>query len=473
MDSVPLVVFTGQVSTGMIGSDAFQEADTVGITMPITKANYLVKRTEDLAPTIKKAFYLATTGRPGPVVVDIPKDVQMGEAGFEYPETLDLPGYKPKTSGHPRQVKSLKSALREAERPLVLAGGGVVFSDAVEELNRFLDTNGIPVINTLMGHGVHPSNERLYLGPIGMHGSLYGNYAIQNCDLLLAMGTRFSDRIIGKVSEFAPKAKIVHVDIDAAEIGKNVGVEIPIVGPIRKVLEDLNTESDYGNFEVWVDELNEVKSKKPLAYLRTDVLKPQYLIQLAHTYFPENTIVATDVGQNQMWVAQYFRFRSPRRLLTSGGLGTMGFGLPAGVGAAVGNPDSQVLTVSGDGGFQMTMQEMATIRRYGLRVKMLLLDNSHLGMVRQWQQLLFEKRYSGTVMSDNPDFCKMAEAMGIPSRRLTDVDEAENAMKEFAECEGSMLLHAVIEQEENVFPMVPAGKSLDNVLENFDEGGNA
>ncbi len=467
MDSVPLVVFTGQVSTNMIGSDAFQEADTVGITMPITKANFLVKRSEDLAPTIKKAFYLATTGRPGPVVVDIPKDVQMGEAEFAYPEELDLPGYKPKRMGHPKQIKALKSALAEAKKPLVLAGGGVIFSGAGEALSNFLDRHGIPVINTLMGHGIHPSRDELYYGPIGMHGSLYGNYAIQNCDLLIALGTRFSDRILGNVSEFAKHAKIAHVDIDAAEIGKNVGVDIPIVGPIDKLVEELNGQERYGSYEDWVRELVGIRSDKPLAYERTTKLKPQYLIQLANKFFPENTVVATDVGQNQMWVAQYFRFRRPRRLLTSGGLGTMGYGLPAAVGAAVGNPDDQVLAVSGDGGFQMTMQEVATVRRYGLKVKMLLLDNSYLGMVRQWQQLLFEKRYAGTEMNDNPDFCKLAESMGVPARRLTEVEDAESVMKEFAECEGNMLLHAVIEQEENVLPMVPAGKSYDNVIEQF------
>ncbi|MFP4267562.1 MAG: biosynthetic-type acetolactate synthase large subunit [Spirochaetaceae bacterium] len=467
MDSVPLVVFTGQVPTTMIGTDGFQETDTVGITMPITKANFLVKHTEDLAPTIKKAFYLATTGRPGPVVVDIPKDVQVKEADFVYPDTLDLPGYKPKSTGHPKQVKALKAALKKASKPLVLSGGGVVFSDVTDELNRFLDRFGIPVIHTLMGHGVCPEREELYYGPIGMHGSLYGNYAIQNCDLLIAFGTRFSDRIVGEVTGFAQKAKIVHVDIDAAEIGKNVGVDIPIVGPLHNVLEELQKEKEYGSYEKWVEELVQVKAKQPLKYKTTELLKPQYLIQLANRFFPENTIVSSDVGQNQMWVAQYFRFRRPRRFLTSGGLGTMGYGLPAAVGAAVGNPESQVLAVAGDGGFQMTMQEMLTVRRYGLRVKILLLDNSFLGMVRQWQELLFEKRYAGTEMNDNPDFCKLAEAMGIPSRQLSKVEDAETVMKEFAEKEGSMLLHGIIDKGENVLPMVPAGKSLDNVLEEF------
>ena len=464
MDSVPLVVFTGQVSTGMIGTDAFQEADTVGITMPITKANFLVKNVEDLAPTVKKAFHLAITGRPGPVVVDIPKDVQMDETDFVYPVVPELPGYRPKESGHPRQIKTLKNYIREARKPLVISGGGVNSAGATELVNQFCDTYGIPVVTTLMGHGVAPDNDDLNYGPIGMHGSLYGNYALQNCDLLMVFGSRFSDRIMGDPDVFAEQARIVHADIDAAEIGKNVAVDLPMVGPITWVLDELNREESYGEYSQWVEELRQYRESHQLEYEKTDILKPQYLIQLAQKYFPENTIVATDVGQNQMWVAQYFHFRKGRRLLTSGGLGTMGYGLPAAIGAAVGNPEAQVLAVSGDGGFQMNMQEMATVKQYGLKVKMLLLDNSYLGMVRQWQQLLFEKRYSGTRMGDNPDFCLLAKAMGIASTKLEKVDAAEAAMKQFAESEGSMLLHAVVEGEENVVPMVPAGKPLDKVI---------
>lgn len=464
MDSVPLVVFTGQVSTGMIGTDAFQEADTVGITMPITKANFLVKNVEDLAPTIKKAFHLATTGRPGPVVVDIPKDVQTDEAEFVYPDNPDLPGYKPKDVGHPKQIKTLKRMLQESVKPLVLSGGGIILSGSTELVNRLCDTYGIPVVNTLMGHGVAPANDDLYYGPIGMHGSLYGNYALQNCDLLLVLGSRFSDRIMGDPSTFASQAKVVHVDIDAAEIGKNIEVDLPLVGPVRMVLEELNREKAYGDYTAWVEELKSYREAHPMEYDQTDTIQPQHLIQLARRFFPDDTIVATDVGQNQIWVAQYFRFRHERQLLTSGGLGTMGFGLPAAIGAAVGNPDKQVLAVSGDGGFQMNMQELTTVKKYGLKVKMLLLDNSYLGMVRQWQQLLFEKRYSGTEMNDNPDFCLLAEAMGIKSRRLVNPDEAEEAVKALAESGESMLLHAVITGEENVLPMVPAGKSLDKVI---------
>ncbi len=464
MDSVPLVVFTGQVSTGMIGTDAFQEADTVGITMPITKANFLVKNVEELASTVKKAFHLATTGRPGPVVVDIPKDVQVDETDFAYPHAPDLPGYRPKDSGHPRQVKTLKKFLHEARKPMVISGGGVNSAGATKLMNEFCDRYGVPVVTTLLGHGVSPQHEELNYGPIGMHGTLYGNHALQNCDLLMAFGTRFSDRIMGDPDVFAEQARIVHVDIDAAEIGKNVSVDLPIVGPITGVLEELNREESYGDYSQWVEELRTYREEHPLEFDQSEVLKPQYLIQLAQKYFPENTIVASDVGQNQMWVAQYFHFHHGRRLLTSGGLGTMGYGLPAAIGAAVGNPDAQVLTVSGDGGFQMNMQEMATVKQYGLKVKILVLDNSCLGMVRQWQQLLFDKRYSGTCMNDNPDFGLMAKAMGIPSMKLEKISEAEQTMKAFAESEGSMLLHAVIEGEENVVPMVPAGKPLDKVI---------
>jgi len=464
MDSVPMVIFTGQVSTGMIGTDAFQEADTVGITMPITKANFLVKNVEDLAPTIKKAFHLATTGRPGPVVVDIPKDVQADETEFEYPETADLPGYKPKNVGHPKQIKTLKKMLNECAKPLVLSGGGVISSGSTHLVNRFCDNYGVPVVNTLMGHGVAPENDDLYYGPIGMHGSLYGNYALQECDLLIVLGSRFSDRIMGDPLKFAEQARVVHVDIDAAEIGKNIEVSLPLVGPVKMVLEELIREKSFGDFSGWVEELKEYKDGHPMEYPAEKTLQPQYLIQLARKYFPDDTIVATDVGQNQMWVAQYFRFHHERQFLTSGGLGTMGFGLPAAIGAAVGNPDTQVLAVSGDGGFQMNMQEMATVKRYGLKVKMLILDNSYLGMVRQWQQLLFEKRYSGTQMNDNPDFCMVAQAMGIKSRKLIKLEDAEEAMKALAESEDSMLLHAVITGEENVLPMVPAGKPLDKVI---------
>lgn len=471
MDSIPLVVITGQVSTDKIGTDAFQEADVVGITLPVTKANFLVKDIKDLAITMKQAFYLARTGRPGPVVVDIPGDVQRQKYDFKYPETPGLPSYRPKETGHPKQIRTTVKMMEKARKPLVLMGGGVNLSDATGEMNIFLDKYAIPVATTLMGHGINPKDERLFCGFVGMHGTQYANYAIQNADLIIAIGVRFSDRITGDISVFAKNAKIIHVDIDPAEIGKNVPVDLPIVGPAKAVLKELNLAQFHGDYSSWVEEIDRYRTNNPLTYKKTGLLKPQYLVELASKIFPENTIVATDVGQNQMWVGQYYRFRYPRTFLTSGGLGTMGFGLPAAIGAAVGNPERQVLMFSGDGGFQMNMQELNTIRKYNLKIKMIILDNSYLGMVRQWQELLFEKRYSGTNMEDNPDFLKLAEVFGIKAVRLEDPAHAEEVIRELAECKTSMLVHAVVDPKENVLPMVPAGKPLDNVITEF-QGGN-
>ncbi len=467
MDSIPLVVITGQVSTDKIGTDAFQEADVTGITLPITKANFLVKDIKDLALTIKRAFYLAGTGRPGPVVVDIPGNVQRQDYPFRYPDDPQLPNYRPKTTGHPKQIRTTVKMLEKAKKPLILAGGGINLSEANDELNKFLNKSGIPVATTLMGHGINPEDERLYCGFMGMHGTLYANYAIQNADLIIAIGVRFSDRITGDTSVFAKNAKLIHVDIDPAEIGKNIPVDLPIVGPATSVLKELNASDIHGNYSHWVDEIDEYRRKNPLTYDKEGLLKPQYLVELASRIFPDNTIVATDVGQNQMWVGQYYRFRYPRTFLTSGGLGTMGFGLPAAIGAAVGNPDREVLMFSGDGGFQMNMQELNTIRKYKLKVKMIIMDNSYLGMVRQWQELLFDKRYSGTDMNDNPDFLKLAEVFGIKAVRLEDAAHAEEIIRELAECQTSMLVHAVVDPKQNVLPMVPAGKPLDKVITKF------
>jgi acetolactate synthase I/II/III large subunit len=467
MDSVPLVVITGQVALSKIGTDAFQEADVVGITLPITKANFLVRDADEIAYTVKKAFHLATTGRPGPVVIDIPGDVQREEADFIYPESLDLRGYKPNMSGHPKQIKSLIELLKKSKRPLIMAGGGVNLSGTTEMVNRLADEKGIPVVCTLMGHGVLPKRKELLLGPIGMHGSLYGNYAIQNADLLIALGVRFSDRITGDGVTFAPQAQIVHVDIDPAEIGKNVRVDLPIVGSIKSVVHGLNAaeiEVDSGD---WIKDLLAFREGHALVSENpsdSELLGPQYLVEMAGQIFPEDTILATDVGQNQMWAAQFFGFSRGRSLLTSGGLGTMGFGLPAAIGAAIGNPDRPVLMISGDGGFQMNIQELATIRRYALPVKMLVLDNGYLGMVRQWQELLFEKRYSGTPMEDNPDFAALAQVYGIEGRTIRKADEAETALRELSEHKGAMLLHAHVEASANVLPMVPAGKPFEQVV---------
>lgn len=468
MDSVPLIVITGQVPLSKIGTDAFQEADIVGITMPITKANFLVRDADEIAPTIKKAFHLATTGRPGPVVIDIPGDIQKEDAPFDYPEEISFRGYKPNMSGHPKQIKTLQKVLKEVKRPLILSGGGVNLSGTTALVNRFADEKGIPVVCTLMGHGVYPSREELFIGPIGMHGTMYGNYAIQHADLIIALGVRFSDRITGDGISFAPRAKIAHVDIDPAEIGKNVRVDIPIVGSIQSVMDDLNSTELSLDTRQWIGEIHDFKAANPLddGYKPgMSAIPPQYLVKLAGEIFSKETIVASDVGQNQMWTAQFFGFRRERTFLTSGGLGTMGFGLPAALGAAVGNPDRPVLMISGDGGFQMNMQELATIRRYGLKVKMLVLDNSYLGMVRQWQQLFFEERYSGTPMDDNPDFAALAEVMGIPGRTLRNPEDAERALKELAAHDGPMLLHAHVEPSAIVLPMIPAGKPYDQIVD--------
>lgn len=464
MDSSPLVVITGQVSSTLIGTDAFQESDVTGITLPITKANFLIKNIEDLALTIKKAFYIANTGRPGPVVIDIPGDIQRQEFSFNYPDTVDLQSYKPKDSGHPKQIKSTIKLLSESKKPLVLTGGGVNLSNAMPEMNEFLNKTGIPVVHTLMGNGINPADDNQFLGFIGMHGTLYGNYGIQNADLIMAVGVRFSDRIIGDPNTYGQNANIIHIDIDPAEIGKNIPVELPIVGSAKSVLKELNNADIRLDIKAWKDELVKYKKDNPLRYETNSKIKPQKIIELAQKYFPEDTIIATDVGQNQIWVAQYYRIRHPRSFLTSGGLGTMGYGLPSAIGAAVGNPDKQVLMFAGDGGFQMNMQELGIIRKYGLKVKMIVLDNNYLGMVRQWQELLFEKRYSGTDMEFNPDFVKLAEVFKIKSVFLKDPKEADVVIKELAMSDESMLVHIAVDPNENVLPMVPAGKALDEVL---------
>ena len=464
MDSSPLVVLTGQVSSSLIGTDAFQESDVTGITMPITKANFLVKNIEDLAVTIKKAFYIAGTGRPGPVVIDVPGDIQRQETSFIYPEEVDLKSYRPKDSGHPKQIKSALKLLSASRKPLVLSGGGVNLANAMADMNNFLDKTGIPVVHTLMGNGVNPADENQFLGFIGMHGTLYGNYAIQNADLILAVGVRFSDRIIGNPETYGKNAKIIHIDIDPAEIGKNIEVDLPIVGSAKSVLEALNKSASKLDISDWKEELTSYKKNNPLQYVRGDRIKPQRIIHLAQKYFPENTIIVTDVGQNQIWVAQHYRIKNPRSFLTSGGLGTMGYGLPAAIGAAVANPDKQVLMFAGDGGFQMNMQELGIIRRYGLKVKMIVLDNNYLGMVRQWQELLFEKRYSGTDMEFNPDFVKLADVFGIKGVFLEDPDKADDEIRSLAMSNESMLIQVAVDPLENVLPMVPAGKALDEVL---------
>jgi acetolactate synthase-1/2/3 large subunit len=470
MDSVPLVIITGQVPVSMMGSDAFQEVDTTAITLPITKANFLIKDIKELAPSLDLAFHIAKSGRPGPVLVDIPSDIQKAvieEAGIK---KGDIDSFSNKQKADDKKINEVFKMLSESKKPLIISGGGIIISEATELLKKFVEKNNIPVITTLMGKGLYPAKSELYFDGLGMHGTYYGNYAVQNSDLILALGVRFSDRILGNVEKFAPNAKIVHVDIDRSEIEKNIQPILGIEGDVRAVLEKfLSFPELKTDFSDWIKELNKQKRDFPLVYEKGKKLKPQYLIELANKYFPEDTVVVSDVGQNQMWTAQFYKFKKPRTFLTTGGLGTMGFGLPAAMGAKVGKPDKEVLVISGDGGFQMNIQELMTIKRYALNVKILIVDNAYLGMVKQWQELFYNKRYSATPFTDNPDFGAIAKVIGIKSKTLKDWDKAEEIIKELALSKESMLIHALIDPDENVFPMVPAGASLNEILLN-EEG---
>ncbi len=464
MDSIPLVIITGQVSGKYIGTDAFQESDITGITMPITKANFLIKSASDIAVTFKKAFHIANTGRKGPVLIDIPTDVQNEECEFVYPDNIEIAGYRPDSKGKSEKIKKAMALIRDSKRPLIISGGGIISSGAVEELNQFAKNFGIPVVNTLMGYGCDPGNSSLYLGGLGMHGSLYGNYAVSNCDLLIALGCRFSDRILGDPQKFAPDAKIIHVDIDPAEIGKNISADLSIIGSAKTVLHEFNKNKSSKDYSKWLNMILDYKKLHPLEYKPSKKMRPQYVIQKSAEIFDNDTIIVTDVGQHQMWVPQFFPINKSGSHLTSGGLGTMGFALPAAIGAKIGNPDKEVLMFSGDGGFQMNIQELTTIKKYNLNLKMIILDNAYLGMVRQWQQLLYGGRYSQTDMNDNPDFVKVVKAFGIEAKRVNSKNECIDALRELKLSKNAMLLHIPVEREENVLPMVPAGKPLNEAV---------
>jgi len=463
MDSVPLVAITGQVATYLLGADSFQEADITGITIPITKNNYLVKKLADLPRVVKEAFHIAGTGRPGPVLIDLAKDVTIEKARPESPPAVNLPGYKPNYVGNARQIKEAADAIREAERPLLYVGGGVVISGAEQALRTLAENLEIPVTTTLMGMTAFPSTHRLNLGMLGMHGTAWANFAVGATDLLIALGARFDDRVTGKLDAFAAGAKVIHIDIDPAEIGKNVAVNIPIVGDVKTVLETLLERLDRAVHPEWLKQIEQWRALYPLKYDKTG-LKPQAVIEELSKLTGGEAIICTEVGQNQMWTAQYYQFKRPRSLITSGGLGTMGFGFPAALGAQVGHPDRLVIDIAGDGSFQMNIQELGTAVAYNLPVKVVILNNFCLGMVRQWQEFFQNKRYSGTLLEGNPDFVKIAEAYGAKGFRITDPGELTATLREALATPGPVVVDCRVDRNENVLPMVPANGPISEMI---------
>nr|WP_245542850.1 biosynthetic-type acetolactate synthase large subunit [Thermodesulfobacterium hveragerdense] len=474
MDSIPIVILTGQVPTRLIGNDAFQEVDITGITRPITKHNFLVKRIEDLPTIIKAAFYIAKTGRPGPVLVDIPKDIQQAKGEFNYPEEIKLRSYNPVYEPHIKQIERAYQLLEQAERPILLLGGGVISSNASEEAIKLAEKLKLPVVMTLMGLSAFPGDHDQSLGMLGMHGTYYANMAVANCDVLLAVGVRFDDRVTGKVDAFAPGAKIVHIDIDPSSIQKNVKVDVPIVADCKKALKRLLEFVKQGGkdkkyweerFTDWWEQINIWKRRYPLVYKQEgDYIKPQFVIEKLWELTKGEAIISTEVGQNQMWTALFYKFKHPRSLITSGGLGTMGFGFPAAIGAQMGNPGKLVIDIAGDGSIQMNIQELATAVEQRLPIKIIILNNGFLGMVRQWQELFYGKRYSSVRFQVIPDFVKLAEAYGAVGMRITRPEEVEPALKKVLQTNSLVILDVHIAPEEGVFPMVPAGKATTEMI---------
>jgi len=470
-DGYPMVVFTGQVSSELIGNDAFQEADIVGITRSCCKHNYLVKNVKDLPRVIKEAFHIATTGKPGPVVVDIPKDILTAKTEFIYPDKVKLPGYNPNYNGHPLQIAKALNMLYKAKKPVIMCGGGVIASEASKELIQLAKTLNIPVVNTLMGTGGFPQTDELSLGMLGMHGNYWANLAVTNCDVLFALGARFSDRVTGKVSKFCPDAKIIHVDIDPCSISKNIPVEIPIVGDVKNVLTDMlaiinpeEIEKRTDAKKAWMEQINDWRSRKAKPTVISEKMNPTVVIEQIYEQTKDrNPIIATEVGQHQMWTALLYKFDSPRKFVSSGGLGTMGFGFPAAMGAQVACPDQLVINVAGDGSIQMNIQELATCVRYNIPVKIFIINNGYLGMVRQWQERLFNEQYSETVMT-GPDYVKLAEAYGATGFRVEKEEDLIPTIRTAIDTDGPVIVDFIVEEMEAVFPWVLAGDPICNVL---------
>jgi acetolactate synthase-1/2/3 large subunit len=475
MDSIPMVVFTGQVPTPLIGNDAFQEADIVGITRPCTKHNYLVKDIKDLTRIIKEAFHIATTGRPGPVLVDLPKDVLTDSITFKYPEKVNIPSYQPTYKGHPRQIKKAMDIILGSKRPVIYAGGGVIGSNAAEELTKFAKKLNLPVTTTLMGLGGFPGTDPLFMGMLGMHGTYAANMAVTETDCLIAVGSRFDDRVTGKTDEFADKAKIIHIDIDPASISKNVEVDVPIVGDVRQVLREMialvppkkNQGARLKHIKEWTIEIDEWKKTHSLKCTQDEKarIRPQYVVDRLYKLTKGDAIITTEVGQNQMWAAQFYKYDKPRTFLTSGGLGTMGYGLPAAIGAQIAYPKKTVIDIAGDGSIQMNIQELATAVEYGLPVKIAILNNRFLGMVRQWQEFFFDKRYSYTCLGKKPDFVKIVEAYGGVGFRATKPSEVDSIIKKAMKIKDRpVIMDFVVDPKEDVYPMVPTGQPLNKML---------
>ncbi len=467
MDSIPMLAITGQVSSSLLGKDAFQESDIVGITVPITKMNYLIQDIKDLPRIIKEAYYIAVTGRPGPVLIDIPRDIQLQKITYQefeklYEKKFNLEGYDPTYKGHQGQIKRALKLIKEAKKPLIIAGAGILKAKASEDLREFAEKTDTPVTMTLLGLGTFSGNHELSLGMLGMHGTVYANYATDEADLIIAAGIRFDDRITGNPEKFCPKAKIIHIDIDPAEIEKNKRADVPIVGDLKNVLTELNKELEQLKHKEWVDKIKEWKKEYPLVYreVSQDKLIPQEVLEELNNILKGDAIIVTDVGQHQMWAAQFITYTNPDTIVTSGGAGTMGFGLPAAIGAQVAMPHKKVVLVVGDGGFQMTFQELMMIKQYKLPVKVLIINNSFLGMVRQWQEIFNDRRYSFVNLDYNPDFIKIGEAYGIKSVQLKTKQDLKNKLKDLINSDEGVLIDCIVEKEENVYPMIPAGTSV-------------